>query len=82
MWQSDEALGPELDEDIAAALEFIVEIGDTRSLAVLDDPDRESGTDRFNPIRSSTELKSPSLWRNRSPNTIPSIKVVSMARSE
>ncbi|RUU72603.1 plasmid pRiA4b ORF-3 family protein [Mesorhizobium sp. M7A.F.Ca.MR.362.00.0.0] len=40
MWQRDEALGPDLHEDLATALEFITEIGDTRSLAVLDDPDR------------------------------------------
>lgn len=40
MWQRDEALGPDLDEDLATTVEFITEIGDTRSLAVLDDPDR------------------------------------------
>ncbi|BBD36375.1 MULTISPECIES: IS1096 element passenger TnpR family protein [Phyllobacteriaceae] len=40
MWQRDEALGPDLHEDLATALQFITEIGDTRSLAVLDDPDR------------------------------------------
>ncbi|TIN00001.1 MAG: hypothetical protein E5Y38_14755 [Mesorhizobium sp.] len=40
MWQRDEALGPDLHEDLATALEFITEFGDTRSLAVLDDPDR------------------------------------------
>ncbi|WP_352884700.1 hypothetical protein [Mesorhizobium sp. M0910] len=32
MWQRDEALGPDLEEDLATALEFITEIGDTRSL--------------------------------------------------
>ena len=41
-----------------------------------------SGTGRSNPIISSTELKNPSLWRNRNPNTMPSISVVSIARSE
>ncbi|WP_244662035.1 plasmid pRiA4b ORF-3 family protein [Mesorhizobium huakuii] len=40
MWQRDKALGPDLHEDLATALEFITEIGDTRSLALLDDPDR------------------------------------------
>lgn len=40
MWQRDEALGPDLHEDLATALEFVTEIGDTGSLAVLDDPDR------------------------------------------
>ena len=39
MWKRDEALRPDLDEDLATALEFITEIGDTRSLAFLDDPD-------------------------------------------
>ncbi|RJT19559.1 hypothetical protein D3227_40285 [Mesorhizobium waimense] len=29
-----------MDKDLATALEFIQEIGDTRSLAILEDPDR------------------------------------------
>lgn len=40
MWQRDEALGPDVHEDLVTALELITKIGDTRSLAVLDDPDR------------------------------------------
>lgn len=40
MRQRDEALGLELDDDLATALEFIEEINDAQSLAVLDDPDR------------------------------------------
>ena len=39
MWQRDEALGPDFHEDLATALGFITEIGDTRSLGLLDDPD-------------------------------------------
>ncbi|WP_245450315.1 plasmid pRiA4b ORF-3 family protein [Chelatococcus asaccharovorans] len=40
MWRRDEVLGLALDEDLVMALEFMQEIGDTRSLAILDDPDR------------------------------------------
>lgn len=40
------------------------------------------GTGKSNPIMSSTEPRSPSLWRKRNPNTMPSISVVSIARSE
>ncbi|WP_454011373.1 plasmid pRiA4b ORF-3 family protein [Aquamicrobium terrae] len=38
--QEDEALGLGLDEDLASAIEFIKDISDTRSFAILDDPDR------------------------------------------
>lgn len=40
MRQKGEALGLEMDEDLVTALEFIQEISDTRSLAILEDPDR------------------------------------------
>ncbi|WP_245295193.1 plasmid pRiA4b ORF-3 family protein [Manganibacter manganicus] len=38
--QEDEALGLGLDEDLASALEFFADISETRSFAILDDPDR------------------------------------------
>lgn len=38
--QEDEAFGLGLDEDLARAMEFIKDISDTRSFAILDDPDR------------------------------------------
>jgi hypothetical protein len=38
--QLNEALGHELDDDFATVMEFIKEISDTRSFAVLEDPDR------------------------------------------
>ncbi|WP_256886361.1 plasmid pRiA4b ORF-3 family protein [Ochrobactrum sp. BTU2] len=40
MWQRDEALGLELSEDLAMALEFMTEINETRSLAILADPSK------------------------------------------
>lgn len=40
MRKKDEALGLGMDEDLVTALEFVQEISDTRSLAILEDPDR------------------------------------------
>ena len=38
--QEDETFGLGLDEDLASAIEFIKDISDTQSFAILDDPDR------------------------------------------
>lgn len=40
MRRKDDALGLEMDEDLVTALEFIQEISDTQSLAILEDRDR------------------------------------------
>lgn len=57
MWQRDEALGLELSEDLAMALEFITEINETRSLAILADPDRKDELeDLLSRIRARSDL--------------------------
>lgn len=55
MWQRDEGLGLELSEDLAMALEFMTEISETRSLAILADPDRK---DELQDLLSRIEARS------------------------
>lgn len=52
--QEDEAFGLGLDEDLASALEFIKDISDTRSFAILDDPDR---ADEFRELLSRIDRR-------------------------
>ena len=65
MWQRDETLGLDLDEDLAMALEFMQEISDTRSLAILDDPDQSEELQEllFKIKARSDFLGQPFEWR-------------------
>ncbi|MCG8274564.1 plasmid pRiA4b ORF-3 family protein [Aquamicrobium sp. NLF2-7] len=58
--QEDEAFGIGLDEDLASALEFIQDINDTRSFAILDDPDR---ADEFRELLSRIDRRNALLGR-------------------
>lgn len=58
--QEDEALGVGLDEDLVTALEFIQDISDTRSFAILDDPDR---AEEFRELLSRIDRRNALLGR-------------------
>lgn len=78
------AVQPRLDREAFRIVK--TEMGFRRAVAGFEPGEIRSGwyagTASASPINGSTDSNKPSTWRSRRPNTRPSVKAVSIARSE